>query len=65
MNPEVAYVPVDASIATIMEGFVKHKVRRLFVTDADASLLGDIGVFDVLRALGECVAPKRFRRQLP
>jgi CBS domain-containing membrane protein len=65
MNPEVAQVPVDASIAQVMESFVKHKVRRLFVTDVDASLLGDISVFDVLRALGECVAPKRFRQQRP
>jgi CBS domain-containing protein len=65
MNPEVTYVLVDASIAKVMESFVKHKVRRLFVTDADGLLLGDIGVFDVLRALGECVAPKRFHRQRP
>ncbi len=65
MNPDVVCVPMDASMATIMENFVKHKVRRLFVTDVDGSLLGDISVFNLLRALGECVAPKQFRRQRP
>ena len=65
MNPDVVCVPVDASIAKVMETFVKHKVRRLFVTGLDALLVGDISAFDVLRALGECVAPKRFRRQRP
>jgi predicted transcriptional regulator len=65
MNPHAVCVPVDASLATIMENFVNHEVRRLFVTDVDALLIGDISVFDVLRALGECVAPNRFHRQRP
>jgi len=65
MNPEPVCVLSDASIAKVMESFVKHKVRRVFVTDEDGVLLGDISVFDLLRALGECVAPKRFRRQRP
>lgn len=65
MNPEVICVPLDASVAKVMESFVKHKVRRLFVTDAQGVLVGDISVFDLLRALGECVAPKRFHPRRP
>jgi CBS-domain-containing membrane protein len=64
MNPEVACVAVEASIAKVMESFVKHKVRRLFVTD-NGVLVGDISVFDLLRELGECVAPKRFHPRRP
>lgn len=65
MNPDVICVPLDASIAKVMEGFVKHKVRRLFVTDVHGILVGYISVFDLLRALGECVAPKRFHPRRP
>lgn len=65
MNPEVVSVRPDASIAKVIESFVKRRIRRLFVTDQDAVLVGDIDVFELLRTVGEYVDPTRITRQRP
>jgi CBS-domain-containing membrane protein len=53
MTPVVHCVPIDASIAKIMEKFLKLEVRCLFVTDEHAVLVGVISVFDLLRSIAE------------
>jgi CBS-domain-containing membrane protein len=65
MSPEVFRVRSDASVAKVIETFVKRKIRRLFVTDQDAVLVGEIDVFELLRTLGEYVDPTRISRQRP
>jgi CBS domain-containing protein len=65
MSPEVFRVRSDASIAKVIETFVKRKIRRLFVTDQDALLVGEIDIFELLRTLGEYVDPIRISRQRP
>jgi CBS-domain-containing membrane protein len=65
MNLEVFSVPADASIAKVIEKFVKGETRRLFVTDQDGVLVGEIVVFDLLRTLGERIDPKLFARRRP
>jgi predicted transcriptional regulator len=65
MSPKVFSVRTDASIAKVIETFVKRKIRRLFVTDQDAVLVGEIDVFELLRTLGEYVDPTRISRQRP
>ena len=57
MSPEVSRVPSDVSLAKVIETFVKRKIRRLFVTDQDAVLVGEIDIFELLRTLGEYVDP--------
>jgi CBS-domain-containing membrane protein len=65
MSPEVMSVRTDASIAKIIERFVKRRIRRLFVTNQDKVLVGDISIFELLRTLGEYVDPTRISRQRP
>jgi predicted transcriptional regulator len=65
MNAEVFSVQADASIAKVIEQFVKRETRRLFVTDQDGVLVGEITIFDLLRTVGEHVDPRRFARQRP
>jgi CBS-domain-containing membrane protein len=65
MSPEVISVRTDASIAKVIEKFVKRKIRRLFVTNQDKVLVGDISIFELLRTLGEYVDPTRISRQRP
>jgi|tagenome__1003787_1003787.scaffolds.fasta_scaffold20785466_2 CBS domain-containing protein len=65
MSPEVVSVRTNASIAKIIEKFVKRRIRRLFVTNQDKVLVGEISIFELLRTLGECVDPVRISRQRP
>ena len=65
MNPDVISVRTDASIAKVIEKLVKRKIRRLFVTNQDKVLVGDISIFELLRTLGEYVDPIRTSRQRP
>ena len=65
MNPKAISVRTDASMAKVIETFVKRKIRRLFVTDQDKVLVGDISIFELLRTLGEYVDPIRISRQRP
>jgi CBS domain-containing protein len=65
MSPEVISVRTDASIAKVIEKFVKRRIRRLFVTNQDKVLVGDISIFELLRTLGENVDPMRISRQRP
>jgi predicted transcriptional regulator len=55
MNPEVFSVRTDASIAKVIKQFVTRGIRRLFVTDRDAMLVGEICIFKLLRKLGKYV----------
>jgi CBS domain-containing protein len=50
MTPVVFQVPVDASIAKVVEKIVALEVRCLFVTDEHGVLVGVISVFDLLRS---------------
>lgn len=59
MNPEAFSVRADASISKVIKQFVKRGVRRLFVTDRDAMLVGEINIFELLRKLGKLVDPIR------
>jgi predicted transcriptional regulator len=65
MNPDVFSVRTDASISKVIKQFVKRGVRRLFVTDRDAMLVGEICVFELLRKLGKYVDPIRSARHRP
>jgi CBS-domain-containing membrane protein len=65
MSPEVISVRADASIAKVIETFMKRRIRRLFVINQDKMLVGDISVFELLRTLGEYVDPTRISRQRP
>lgn len=65
MSPEVISVRTDASIAKIIERFVKRRIRRLFVTNPDKILVGEISIFELLRTLGEYFDPTRISRQRP
>ena len=65
MNPEVFSVRKDASIAKVITQFVKRGVRRLFVTDRDAMLVGEICIFELLQKLGKYVNPIRSARHRP
>jgi CBS-domain-containing membrane protein len=65
MSPKVFSVRTDASFAKVIETFVKRKIRRIFVTDQDTVLVGDIDIFELLRTLGEYVDPIRIARQRP
>jgi CBS domain-containing protein len=65
MSPEVISVRTDASIVKVIEKFVKRRIRRLFVTNQDKVLVGDISIFELLRTLGENVYPVRISRQRP
>ena len=65
MSREVISVRTDASIAKVIEKFVKRKIRHLFVTNQDKVLVGDISIFELLRTLGEYVDPIRISRQRP
>ena len=65
MSPEVSSVRTDASIAKVIEKFVKRRISRVFVTDRDAVLVGEIDIFELLRTLGEYVDPIRISRQRP
>ena len=65
MSPEVSCVRTDASIAKVIQKFVKRRINRVFVTDQDAVLVGDIDIFKLLRTLGEYVDPIRIARHRP
>jgi CBS-domain-containing membrane protein len=65
MSAEVSSVRTDASIAKVIEKFVKRRISRVFVTDRDAVLVGEIDIFELLRTLGEYVDPIRISRQRP
>lgn len=59
MSPEVFSVRTDASIAKVIKEVVKRGIRRLFVTNRDAVLVGEINIFELLRKLGKIVVPIR------
>jgi CBS domain-containing protein len=65
MSSEVFRVRINASVAKVIETFVKRKVRRIFVTDQDAVLVGEIDLFELLRTVGEYVDVMRISRQRP
>lgn len=65
MNSDVFSVQAGASISKVIEQFVKRETRRLFVTDQDGVLVGEISIFDLLRTVGEHVDPRRFARRRP
>jgi predicted transcriptional regulator len=62
VSPEVISVRTDVSIAKVIEKFVKRRICRLFVTNQDKVLVGDISIFELLRTLGEYVDQIRFSR---
>ena len=53
MTPVVLSVDLDASLAELCEKMISGKVHRLFVTEADGTLVGVISALDVLRCLTE------------
>jgi CBS domain-containing protein len=53
MTPAVFSVPPDAPALTVVREMVQRKVHRLFVVDADGTLVGVISALDVLRNLHE------------
>jgi predicted transcriptional regulator len=55
MNPDVFSVQTDDSISKVIKKFVKRGVRRLFVTDQDSMLVGEIDILELLRKLGKLV----------
>ena len=59
MSTEVYSVWTDASITKVINQFVRRGIRRLFVTDRDAVLVGEINIFELLRKLGKIVVPIR------
>lgn len=65
MSPEVFRVGRDASVAKVIEKFVKRRIDRIFVTDQDAVLVGEIDLFELLRTLGEHVNAMRISRYRP
>ena len=65
MSPEVFRVGSDASVDKVIETFVKRKIDRIFVTDQDAVLVGEIDLFELLRTLGEYVDAMRISRYRP
>ena len=65
MSPEVLRVRSDASVAKVIEMFVKQKMDRIFVTDQDAVLVGEIDLFELLRTLGECVDAMQISHDRP
>jgi CBS domain-containing protein len=65
MRPDVFVVPVDASVSKIIKTFLARETRRLFVIDQEEMLVGEISIFDLLRAIGEHVDPRRFSRHRP
>lgn len=65
MSPEAVRVRSDASVAKVIETFVKRRTDRIFVTDQEAVLVGEIDLFDLLRRLGECVDAIRILRLRP
>jgi CBS domain-containing protein len=65
MSPEVFRVGSAASVAKVIETFVKRKIDRIFVTDQDAVLVGEIDLFELLRTLGEYVNATRISRYRP
>lgn len=65
MSPKVFSVRTDASIAQVIEEFTKRRIRRLFTTDQDGVLVGEINIFELLQTLGEYVNPIRISRQRP
>ena len=65
MSPEVFRVGSDASVDKVIETFVKRKIDRIFVTDQDAVLVGEIDLFELLRTLGEYVDAVRISSYRP
>lgn len=59
MSPEVFSVRTDAPIAKVIKEIAKRRIRRLFVTDRNSVLVGEINIFDLLRKLGKMVIPIR------
>jgi CBS domain-containing protein len=51
MTPVVLSVPLDATVAKVVEELIALKVHRLFVVDAQGVLVGVISALDVLRHL--------------
>ena len=46
-------------IAKVIKEIAKRGIRRLFVTDRNSLLVGEINIFDLLRKLGKMVIPIR------
>lgn len=59
MSPEVFNVRTDAPIAKVIKEIAKRGIRRLFVTDRNSVLVGEINIFNLLRKLGKMVIPIR------
>lgn len=51
MTPVIFAVTPDASIAEVVNELVTRRIHRLFVVDADGSLIGVITTLDLLRRL--------------